>query len=708
MPLSREKLPLAFIFFSKNFLPKFFFAFLFVLIPEQEAHSNNTAGLSEEQLEILSKDIKELMQTEVIVTSVSKRPQLLHETASAVYVVTAEDIRRTGAVNIMEALRIVPGVQVSKINQNRYAISIRGFNRRLGSDKLLVLMDGRTVYSPSASGVFWIGQDTVLEDIDRIEVIRGPGASLWGSNAVAGVINIITKKSPETLGGLISGGSGTEESGFATLRYGGKIAKDFSFRFYGKYRDRDTGKKTNGLKAIDDKQMAQGGFRSDWQINSRDDLTLQGDYYNLDAGLDFTSRFVSLTTGSLPFQGGTIQKGANFLSRWSRKIDDSSSFQFQAYYDRLNRSSILPFDNTVDQVDLDFQHNFLIGKKHNFLWGLSYRFTFFDFEETSIIRLPNKTTNLFGIFFHDEITLIPEYLNLIFGLKLEHNEFSGFEFQPNIRMTWTLDSKHTIWGAVSRAVRTPSYTEELQFANRILIPGTPPLLIRENNDGRTDAEKLLAYEMGYRFKPTKKLNFDLTGYIFDYSQIIENVSTGAIVPEGSVLVFETFNDNVLEGEVFGVELSAQWQPLENWRLSGSYTFTKIDLRPTETGLVFPQSISSEGDLDAEGEPDHVFNVRSYLNLPYNLEFDSLFYFVSENSTRNVPSYSRVDLRLGWQPTKKFELSLVGQNILDDSHLELNELLEAIPRRAELLFQSYLYRDGEKFLFQSYLYLLTTK
>lgn len=679
MSLLKSKAQIILIIFSKKFLLFFIYISVFLSILPQEVYSGNKAGLSEEQIEILKKDIKELMQTDVLVTSVSKRPQLLHETASAVYVVTQEDIRRTGAVNIMEALRIVPGVQVSKINQNRYAISIRGFNRRLGSDKLLVLMDGRTVYSPSASGVFWIGQDTVLEDIDRIEVIRGPGASLWGSNAVAGVINIITKTSTETQDVLLSGGGGTEEKGFATLRYGGKIKDDFSYRVYGKYRDQDEGKTLGGSMPIDDKQMSQTGFRSDWQVTPSDNLTLQGDYYHLDAGLDFKSRFLSISEGSAPFKGEVNQKGLNFLSRWSRELDDSSSFQFQAYYDRLERKSELPFKNIVDQLDLDFQHNFLIGEKQNILWGLNYRFSYFNFEETNITRLPERGTNLFGFFIHDEITLIPNIWNVIIGSKFEHNEFSGFEVQPNVRTTWTPNSESTFWAAVSRATRIPSVSEETSSLNRIVIPGTPPLLIRERNDGRTDSEKLMAYEVGYRFKPNSQFNFDLTGYYFDYSNIIDSVTTGAVFLENSPapphLVLENFNDNVLEGEVYGLEMSLQWKPTENWKLSSSYTFSKVDLRPTDNSVVFPQAFNGEGDLDAEGEPKHLFHFRSYLNLPHNLEFDSSFYYVSRNSARNIPSYSRVDLRLGWKPIKKLELSLVGQNIFDESHQELNELLE---------------------------------
>ena len=372
---------------------------------------------------LIIEDIRELMQTEVVVTSPNKKPEQVHKVASAIYVLTEEDIRRSGAVNIMEALRMVPGVLVSKLNQNRYAISIRGFNQRLGSDKLLVLIDGRSVYSPVQSGVFWIGQDTVLEDIERIEVIRGPGAALWGSNAVAGVINIITKSAEKTQGGLLSAGVGTEEQGFGTLRYGGKIKEDFNYRVYGKYRDRDDGIAANGNDAFDDKQIGQAGFRTDWQINKQDQLTMQGDYYRLNSNLDFSSRFVSLPVGSIPFQGTNVQEGANFLTRWNSTFDDGSSYSLQMYYDRLKRKSGVPFDNVVDQLDIDFQHNFSFANIHNFSWGLNYRYTYFDLETTSIIQNSKDTTHLASMFLHDEIQLIPEELNLILGIKSEYNVF---------------------------------------------------------------------------------------------------------------------------------------------------------------------------------------------------------------------------------------------------------------------------------------------
>jgi len=654
--------------------------------------------LTEEEQAILggTKSFEELMQTEVVITSVSKRPEQVHKAASAIYVLTEEDIRRSGAVNIMEALRMVPGVLVSKLNQNRYAISIRGFNQRLGSDKLLVLMDGRSIYSPVQSGVFWIGQDTVLEDIERIEVIRGPGAALWGSNAVAGVINIITKSAGKTQGGLVAGGVGTEENGFGTLRYGGKLGgnmvdgkmeNELNYRVYAKYRDRDGGKATDGSSdAFDDKQIGQGGFRTDWQVNKQDLLTVQGDYYRLNSELDFTSRFVSLAAGSTPFRGTNAQEGVNFLTRWNHTFEDASSYQLQMYYDRLKRKSGVPFDNVVDQLDIDFQHNFVFANVHNFSWGLNYRYTYFDLETTSIIQNTQDDSHLASMFLHDEIELIPEQLSLILGTKFEYNIFSGLEIQPSVRTAWNPSPDHTIWAAFSRAVRLPTVSDENATVNQVLVPapgifgtGNPTLIQQIPNSG-TKPEELLAYELGYKVKASDKLSFDVTAFYFDYDNLIasNNVNTaffqpGPPAPTGFHDILFVTNDNSVKGEVYGLELSGQWQVLDNWRLSGSYTFADIQLHPFPGASV--DSTGFQEGFEAEGEPEHIFNIRSYLNLPHNLELDTFYYYVSENNSRSVPAYGRLDVRLGWQPVKNVDLSFVAQNLLDRSHPELNEVIE---------------------------------
>ena len=666
---------------------------LFVLICPSLVFSEGGVTLSPEEEEIIGgeMDIRQLMQVDVTVTSVSKRPELVHKAASAIYVLTQEDIRRSGAVNIMEALRMVPGVLVSKLNQNRYAISIRGFNQRLGSDKLLVLMDGRSVYSPVQSGVFWIGQDTVLEDIERIEVIRGPGAALWGSNAVAGVINIITKSAEKTQGSLVAGGVGTEEEGFATLRFGGnmggkivggELKNEFNYRVYAKYRDRDDGIAANGNDAFDDKQIGQGGFRSDWQINERDSLTMQGDYYRLNSNLDFSSRFVSAAAGSAPFQGTNIQEGANFLTRWNRTIDDHSSYSLQVYYDRLKRKSGVPFDNVVDQFDIDFQHNIFLAGKHNISWGLNYRYAFFDLETTNIIQINQKDSHLASFFLHDEIELVPDELSLILGSKFEYNIFSGLEIQPSVRMAWNPQENHTIWAAFSRAVRLPTVSDENATVNQVRLdpPISPfPLILQQVPNTGAKAEVLLAYELGYRVKINKTVNFDITAYYFDYDRLIESEDVNFI--PGPVSILQSQNGNILTGEVYGLEVSGQWQVLPNWRLSGSYTFADTQLHNTSSNLNFG-STNAVGDFEAELEPRHIFNIRSYLNLPHNLELDTFYYYVtsrssstSQNPFVSIPAYGRLDVRLGWQATDKITLSFAAQNLLDESHPELSETLE---------------------------------
>ncbi len=637
---------------------------------------------TDKEMEVFDVDIYQLMQMEVTVTSPAKKPQKLHQTASAIYVLTQEDIQRSGAVNIMEALRLVPGVLVSKINQNRYAVSIRGFNRRFGSDKLLVLMDGRTVYAPSIAGVFWVGQDTVLEDIDRIEVIRGPGAALWGSNAVAGVINIITKNSGETQGVLAAGGYGTEEEGFATLRYGGKIKANLDYRIYGKVRKRDDGIAADGSKSFDDKEMHQLGFRTDWQKTVDDKITLQGNYNETDFEADLPSSFVSVEVGSTPLKSFVEYSSANILSRWTRDLKNDSFLKFQVYYDHFNRKSKTPFDNTTDQFDLELQHDFKVGNRHGLSWGINYRFAYFDFTDTSIFQLDTQSTNLFGFFVHDEIAIVPNKWSLILGTKFEHNDFTGFEVQPNARLLWTPDNNQTVWASFSRSVRIPSITEDRRVINRVVIPsadGGLPLLLRDIDvGGVTDPEELLAYELGYRYKFNSKFYFDMTAYFFDYNEVIDFRIDSAFFASSPIphIISPATHDNVLEGEIYGFELAAQWAPRKNFRFSVGYTFSQIDLRPILPNTFIPATVNGEGDIESEGEPDHIFNARSYLNLPHNLQLDTLFFLVSKNTTiRPVPSYTRFDLRLGWKPNANTEISLVGQNLFDPSHPESRELIE---------------------------------
>ncbi len=402
------------------------------------------------QLKQLS--LEQLMNIEV--TSVAKKEQKVGETAAAIFVITQEEIRRSGVTSIPEALRLAPGVTVSRIDGNSWAIGVRGFGSGL-SRSVLVLIDGRSVYTPLFAGVYWDVQDTLLEDIDRIEVIRGPGGTIWGANAVNGVINIITKSATETQGLLATAGGGSEEKGFGSLRYGGKIGEDFSYRVHGKGFRRD-GQFTPHLSDVDDWQMGQGGFRTDWSLSERDKLTFQGDIYKGYSGLR-----TQVSSFSAPFstivERDTDLSGMNLLGRWNRTLSETSNLALQIYYDRTFRREPT-FQEERNTVDFDFQHRFKIAGRQELIWGLGYRFTKGDTESvpTLVISPRNRADNLFSAFLQDEIVLVEDLLRLTVGSKFEHNDYTGFEFQPSGRLLWTPAARHVLWASFSRAVRTPS------------------------------------------------------------------------------------------------------------------------------------------------------------------------------------------------------------------------------------------------------------
>lgn len=633
--------------------------------------------------DFLSMDLEQLMQVDVTVTSPGKHPQKLHEAASAIYVVTQEDIRRTGAINIMEALRIVPGLTVSRINESQYAISVRGFNRLYGSNKLLVLMDGRTIYSPSFSGVDWTKQDTAMEDIDRIEVIRGPGAALWGSNAVAGVINIITKSSKDTQGALVSAARGTEENGIGTVRYGGQATENLTYRVYGKYRDVGPGKRNDGSDAYDQKWMSQGGFRSDWQAGAKDLVTFQGDYYVADAQSETYERFASFTPSRIPLRWTNTHSGNNLISRWNRTLENDSSFTIQAWYDQVKyQSDSYSTDTTINQGDLEAQYNFRIGEIQRMSVGASYRYADFYSARSFDLRYPNQSTNLFGFFIQDEIALAPKIWSLILGSKFEHNKFTGLEIQPNIRTAWTPAAEHTLWAAVSRAVRLPNPGEDnlnYDAVGSIDSRTRLPILIRILGNRDIGIEKLVAYEMGYRVNVMPTLSFELTGFLNQYDDLVERTLKDPFLDttthEFPSLVVPMVFENAMKGETYGIELNSEWKPFKSWRILGGYTWLRVDLREKMAGII-------PGALDTEKDPRHLFNIRSYLDLPNNFEFDTMLYYTSANKNQDLLPYARLDLRLGWKPMKKIELSLTGQNLLQGRHAEFSDfslLRSEIPR-----------------------------
>ena len=611
--------------------------------------------------------LEALMNMEV--TSASKKQEKLSQTAAAIYLITQEGIRRSGATSIPEVLRMVPGLDVAHIDANKWAISARGFNEQF-ADKMLVLIDGRRVYTPLFSGVYWDVQDSLLEDIDRIEVIRGPGATLWGANAVNGVINIITKQAKDTQGTLVTAGGGNQERGFGAVRYGGKLGDRGHYRFFAKYFNRDAFDQSPGDDAVDGWNILREGFRTDWKVTDQDSLSVQGDFYNGSAGVTVPG-VVSLsppTTGSLDDRTHLV--GGNLLGRWHRAFSDRSDTTLQMYYDRANRRDIL-LGEVRHTIDLDFDHHLAVGNRHDILWGIGYRFTAdrttgsltFSFNPSS------RGDNLYSAFVQDEINLVPARLRLTLGTKLEHNNYSGLEIQPNIRLLWTPHPHHAVWAAVSRAIETPSREEANARINKaafVRADGTTRL-VSEFGNPRLPAEAVLANEFGYRAQLSRRLSLDLATFYNVYANLHTDergVPFFEDSPPPRHRVLPIFLANNMHGETHGMEIAPKWNVTGRWTLSTGYTQlqTHLHVDPSSKDSSLPKE-------EAGSSPRHQLHLRSYLNLPHDLEFDTAVYYVSHLSNFGVPAYTRLDCRLGWRPTESVEITIAGQNLLDKRHPE---------------------------------------
>ncbi|MDA2937284.1 TonB-dependent receptor [Acidobacteria bacterium AH-259-A15] len=613
-------------------------------------------------------DIEELLNIEV--TSVSKKKQSLSKSPAAIYVLTQEDICCSGATSIPELLRMVPGLNVAQIDANKWAISARGFNR-LFANKMLVLIDGRSVYTPLFSGVYWDVQDTLLEDVERIEVIRGPGATLWGANAVNGVINIITKSAKDTQGGLLTTGVGTQENGFGGLRYGGKLGDNAGYRFYTKYFNRDNSALLSGGEAADGWDMLRGGFRVDWTVSGDNSLTFQGDIYDGDVGGTPT-----ITSLFPPFSKSISQeikvRGGNVLGRWNRDLSDTSQIEFQVYYDRTERQEATPGE-VRDTFDLDFQHRFAPGKGQGIVWGLGYRVSTDKTDGTFTLSFDpeSRTDHLFSGFIQDEIMFIGDRLHLTLGSKFEHNDYTGLEVQPSMKFLWAFHDRQTLWGAVSRADRTPSRTHANIRINAAVFPGQGGLtLLSIFGNQNQKSEHLLAYELGYRSRPGQRISIDIATFYHRYHDLQSTEPSDPFFessPTPPHLVVPLNFDNKLEGATYGAELSTNWHPTSLWRLSAGYSWLQVQLRPD------PSSRDSGAELAEGTSPEHQFSVRSHLNLPRNLKLDTALYYVDRLATLNVPSYVRLDTRLGWHRSDAIAMSIGLQNLLDDRHLEFVDM-----------------------------------
>jgi iron complex outermembrane receptor protein len=584
------------------------------------------------------------------------------------------------------------GLQVGRIDANKWAITARGLNGRF-ANMLLVLIDGRSVYTPLFSGVYWDQQDLLLEDVERIEVIRGPGATLWGANAVNGIINIITKSAQDTQGGLVTVGGGTEEQGFGALRYGTQVGNRAYLRAYAKYFSRDGSSDPSGDATPDDSQMLRGGFRLDWRASDHDSLMVQGGAFDGEA-----DQALTLPSLTAPFSQTTSDGietfGVHGLARWTHRFSSSSEMALQLYYDRTDRNEIL-LQEIRDTFDIDFQHRLGSGRSVELIWGLGYRYTHDDIRNRFFVSFDPKSrgNHLASAFLQGDITLVEDRLRLMVGSKFEHNDFTGFEFQPTGRLLWTPHTRHTIWGAVSRAVRTPSRADnDARFNLSVVPPNTPlnpgalPGLVVFEGNSDIGAEKVLAYELGYRFRPLDQLSIDIAAFYNVYhdlrnaAQLMPSLET---VPPPAHLVISSVLENTIHGESFGVELAVDWRALNGWRLRAAYTFLRVQLRFDESRSSFVNTLQGTS-------PAHQVSIRSSIDLLQTLEFDLWIRYVDTLPRLNVTNlqvdsrvadYVTLDVRLAWKPIPSLELSLVGQNLLESRHLEY--IPEAFPFPTEV-------------------------
>ncbi|MBN1237997.1 MAG: TonB-dependent receptor [Gammaproteobacteria bacterium] len=617
---------------------------------------------------LLDLSIEELGQLEV--TSVSRRAERRDDAPASVYVITGDEIRRAGVRTLPEALRLAPGVEVARNGAHSWTISMRGFSSDL-SNKLLVLIDGRSVYSPLYAGVFWDAQDVFMEDVDRIEVIAGPGGTLWGSNAVNGVVNVITRSAWETDGGFARLGGGQELDALAGLRYTGRIGEDIALRGYVKHVEQDGVVTAAGEDAGDDWQRSQAGFRLDSVLTPTDSLTVQGDVYGGDEHETLRGDF---TLGTLPeeYRGTVDVGGHNLLARWERDLDGGAGYRLQAYVDHTDRDIPGTFREKRTTVDVEFQHDVPAVGRHELVWGAGLRRSSDELLSTTFATFDpaERTDRTYSLFMQDRIDVRDGRLFLTLGTKLEHNDYTGSEHQPNARVTWLASDRQTLWAAVSRAVRIPArLNEDLELLAPVRLPDSPlPLYV--NVTGREDfeSEELLAREIGYRISLRRDLSFDVTLYEHEYESLASNeAGTASVIPgPPAYLLLPIVQGNGIRGDTYGGTLAVNWQPIPRWRLEMQYSRLRFDLENE------PGSNDVNG-LDVAGNsPEDQMALQSYVELPGDFSLYTAIRRVDGLPNQNVPSYTAVDANFEWRPNARLTASLTARNLNDSRHAEFGE------------------------------------
>lgn len=594
-----------------------------------------------------SRSLKALSVDDLVnleVTSVSRRSERIFEAPASIYVISAEDIRRAGAVTLPEALRLAPNLNVARLDPVQFAISARGFNNSVGN-KLLVLIDGRTVYTPLFSGVFWDQQDLLLEDIERIEVISGPGATLWGANAVNGVINVITKPATETQRGLLSASIGSIDRDIV-MRWGDTI-KSTSYRAYAKFSDWDHTNQADGAAILNDWARGQVGGRADWG-GARTTLTVQGDAY----------------TGASEHRGyfGTFEiprievAGGNVLTRWARQLEGDSSMQVQAYFDHTTRDDFVLFRPEANLFDVEFQHSVPVGR-NRVLWGGGYRRSHDQIGAAIASRFipDSRALNWENVFVHGELRL-SERVGATVGTKLENNDYTGLEHLPSARVTWRATENYFLWSGYSRAVRAPA-----RYDREVFFPMTPPFVVIGGPNFESEVANV--FEVGHRGQPTQTIGYSITAF----AHVWDKLRSGTGLPVQL--------ENRIDGTVRGLEMWGTYQPISFWTMSAGASFLSERLR-LEPGSGDPVGVNNP---TLRNDPDYLWMLRSGLDLPANIEFDISSRRVAALPNPVVPAYAEMDIRLGWRPLPSIQFAVNGRDLLHDSHPEFG----ALPTRSEI-------------------------
>ena len=630
---------------------------------------NSTDDLTKASLEELAN---------IQVTSVSKKEQSLSKTGAAVFVITQEDIRRSGMMNIPDLLRMVPGVNVARLDSNSWAISIRGFSDRY-SDKVLVLIDGRSVYSEVFSGVYWDQLNVPLEDIERIEVIRGPGGTVWGANAVNGVINIITKSSKETRGGLLTAETGSEENLEGLAQFGGQIGSKGAYRAFGNYFNIEPALLAGGVEGADGWHGSSGGFRSDWNLSAKDTLTVQGDLLQTAEGQTLTSIIVSQLPLVRTFNDPVTVGAGDLQAQYNHTFSNGSELSWRTSFDRSRRFD--QGENTLANLDAGLQYHFRIGSRNDLVAGAGYRLTDSSYNSVYDFSLVpgHSRDSLFSAFLQDGIKLTHN-LTFTLGSKVEHNAFTGFEFEPSVQLVWTPKDRQSVWVSAARAIRQPSLLDENLNYAAVVVPlpnsafGVAELL----GNPQLKAESLLDYELGYRNQVNRRMSLDVTAFLSNYSDLrTEDPGTPSftLTPSPPHVVFPLAWGDLGWAHDYGFELSGSWDVTTRWRLSPGFSFLHMNIQPGPTSPDIPYA-------SAGLSPQHQAQLRSSVKLNRRLEWDTSAYFVGALSAGPVPAYTRLDTHLGWSVGELVYFSVSGQNLLTQRHFEFLNGYDVHPTEVE--------------------------